>query len=87
MKINIFGGASQKIIKTILITEELKNLHQYSSLMTFLHSEGITVASSCSGAGVCRKCIVNESELSCQISFHDFINYKNHDIIIEISYL
>ena len=87
MKINIFGRASQKIVKSISITDDLKELHQYSSLMTFLLSEGVTIASSCSGAGVCRKCVINDSELSCQISFLDFINYKNHDILIEISYL
>ncbi len=87
MTIHIFGRASQNIVKSIKMTDELKDLHQYSSLMTFLISEGLNIASSCSGAGVCRKCVVNDSLLSCQVSFIDFINQKSHDIIIEINYL
>ena len=54
--------------------------------MDFLIKNGITVASSCAGEGRCRKCIVNENVLSCQINLKQFI-LNEVENTIEISYL
>ncbi len=79
----INGAASQKEIKKILIPDEFeKNL----SVMEFLISNSITIASSCSGVGSCKKCIINENILSCQITLKEFIS-DNLQSIIEVSYL
>ena len=55
--IEIFGKASGKLIKKISYEEKVGIERQ--SLMDFLISHGIPIASSCSGEGICRKCIVN----------------------------
>jgi Na+-transporting NADH:ubiquinone oxidoreductase subunit NqrF len=92
MQIQIFGNASQKIYKTI----EIKNLStlKKQSLMDFLLSHHIPIASSCLGEGICRKCIVNKEILSCQLELSQFIsqshihNKTNQNlIIISIDYL
>jgi len=82
-EITIAGLASLKIIKIISIP---KNLSEELSLMDFLTSNGITIASSCSGVGSCHKCFVNKSILSCQISVLKFIE-TTPSLRIEISYL
>ncbi len=54
------------------------------TLMDFLLKNDIRIASSCSGEGVCKKCIVNESIISCQISLLEFL--KSNQTVI-VSYL
>jgi Na+-transporting NADH:ubiquinone oxidoreductase subunit NqrF len=92
MQMQIFGNASQKIYKTIEIAD-LKLLKK-QSLMDFLLSHQIPVASSCLGEGICRKCVVNKEILSCQIELSQFIsqshiqsNPNQNLIIISIDYL
>lgn len=82
-KIIVFGNASLKIIKIIPISNNISN---ELSLMNFLRESGITIASSCDGVGICQKCSVNKTLLSCQISLNDFI--KKYPLgRVEISYL
>jgi Na+-transporting NADH:ubiquinone oxidoreductase subunit NqrF len=81
--ITVIGGASQKIVKIIPIPNDLS---PDLSLMNFLTTNGITVASSCSGVGSCKKCVINTAILSCQITVLEFID-KNPSKRIEISYL
>lgn len=86
IKIQIFGKASNQVIKTLQFSEVSE-----ISLMDFLREKEIPVASSCYGEGVCRKCVVNKNLLSCQISLKKFLDNamnKNSDKLqIEIDYL
>ncbi|MDD4976335.1 MAG: hypothetical protein PHY93_18395 [Bacteriovorax sp.] len=81
--ITVAGLASQKIIKIIPITN---NLPPELSLMNFLIANGVTIASSCGGVGVCNKCLLNRTVLSCQITLLEFIDI-NPSLRVEISYL
>lgn len=44
-----------------------------ADLLTFLREKTIPVASSCSGEGVCKKCVFNESFLSCKELVGDWV--------------
>jgi ferredoxin len=92
IKIQIFGKASNKIYKTIEVEDLISLKNQ--SLMDFLLSNQIPIASSCLGEGICRKCIVNKEILSCQIELSQFISQSHIQkesnqkiIIISIDYL
>ncbi|MBP9681630.1 MAG: hypothetical protein KBD76_09510 [Bacteriovorax sp.] len=77
------GLASGKIRGTFPI-DHLKS-HELS-LMEFLLEQKITIASSCLGKGQCKKCLINQNILSCQISLKDFIQNQDQ-AIVEVSYL
>ena len=58
------------------------------SLMDFLRLKSVSIASSCYGEGVCKKCVLkinNEEKLSCQIPMSFFTEESPY--IIEIDYL
>ncbi len=81
--IEIMGLASKSIVKKIPVPSPIpENL----SLMNFLISNKITIASSCNGVGSCQKCIVNKSILSCQLTLSNFIK-MTPSLRVEISYL
>jgi Na+-transporting NADH:ubiquinone oxidoreductase subunit NqrF len=73
------GLASGQTYKLIVQPEE-KQLR----LMNFLINHNFRIASSCSGEGVCKKCVVNKQIVSCQIKVEDFL--KENDSV-EIDYL
>jgi len=77
----IKGGASGKIVATIDI-----NGHEDENLMEFLRSQGIPLASSCLGMGVCEKCVINNDLLSCMYTVAQYIE-KTSNQPIEISYI
>lgn len=84
MELIIYGFASNKLLKKIKIDSILdKNIN----LMSFLLANKITIASSCNGEGQCRKCIVNNSIISCQTTLKEFIDSNEDDLTITISYL
>lgn len=92
IKLQIFGGASQTIIKIIDVPDNYQV--RKISLMDFLLGHGIPIASTCLGEGVCKKCIVNKEILSCQAQLSKFIsqshilgNLNQKIIIITIDYL
>lgn len=37
------------------------------TLLEFLKLKGFPIASSCSGKGICKKCVFNKAQLSCEI--------------------
>lgn len=80
--LQIYGGASQKLVKTIAVQVDDYD----STLMDFLRSHQVPVASSCFGEGVCRKCIVttkSKSEhLSCLITVGQFLRQYGAEITI-----
>ena len=82
-EIIVKGLASQKIIKVIPIQD---NLSTTLILMNFLIENGITIASSCSGVGSCKKCFINCTLLSCQLTLLEFIK-MTPSMTVEISYL
>lgn len=85
--LTVFGKASQKIIANISIAPEALFEYGQISLMNFLINNGIRIASSCSGEGVCKKCVVNENLISCQMTLAEYLNEKNDDTIIIVNYL
>lgn len=78
MQIKILGKASQT---TSLL--EIEPEHFQLSLMDYLNLKGFAIASSCSGVGVCKKCIVNEDLVSCQITLQEVIEQKLKVISID----
>jgi uncharacterized 2Fe-2S/4Fe-4S cluster protein (DUF4445 family) len=75
-EITLIGRASSKRWQYEVCEEDLSK-----TLLEFLQSRDVPIASSCGGLGVCEKCLYNDSELSCQIKMED-INFD-----IEIDYL
>ena len=81
--LTIFGLASEKVVKIIPISGTIA---LDLSLMNFLISNGITIASSCGGVGGCHKCLINRTQISCQVSLIEFLKL-NPSGRVEISYL
>lgn len=81
----IYGRASQKEIKRIPIAPADESIN----LMELLLSNGIPVASSCNGDGVCLKCIATvngEKVLTCQTDIQGIM--LDHDsVTLILSYL
>ncbi len=78
--LTVFGGASGKRYGP------WKTPPQPILLLEFLRAQGIPVASSCAGEGVCRQCVVNENVLSCQLTVQRFlVDYP--DGVVVIGYL
>jgi Na+-transporting NADH:ubiquinone oxidoreductase subunit NqrF len=42
-------------------------------LLTFLRKKGITIASSCDGEGVCKKCAIQNDWLTCEMTLKEFL--------------
>ena len=81
----IKGLASGKIVKTIEITMQ----HMESNLMDFLLFHHVPVASSCSGKGVCKKCICiygDNEVLTCQKSLIHLFS-KEKEVTIYFKHL
>ena len=74
--LNIKGLASGKNHQITVQPFELTNPH-----MNFLMSHSFHIASSCSGEGVCKKCIVNKTIISCQITVQDFLKVSDTVLI------
>lgn len=80
--ITIFGGASKTVFKEIPFSDS----DRPKTLMDFLRAHQVPIASSCLGEGFCRRCIVCDADLSCQISLGDFL-LAHPDHICLVSYL
>ena len=78
------GLASKKDIK-LFTWSDPKDIPT-TTLMDFLRQHKIPVASSCFGEGVCRRCKVNETILSCQVSVQELFSAAE-DCQITIDYL
>ena len=62
--LKVVGLASTKLLLEI----NVKQLNENDTLLEFLQRENIPIASSCMGAGQCKKCIVeinDQTQLSC----------------------
>lgn len=85
--LSIFGKASNKTVRTIGINYVQYEANKHKTLMQFLIENQIRIASSCSGEGVCKKCVVNDQLISCQITLEEFLKNENNAKIITIDYL
>ena len=57
-----------------------------TNLLEWLRSRGITIASSCDGEGVCKKCAIQKGWLTCEMTVNDFLKLEPQGVI-EVSYL
>ncbi len=55
-------------------------------LLFWLRKNGIPIASSCDGEGVCKKCGIQNGWLTCELTWESFFKLSQ-DKIIEVSYL
>lgn len=80
--LKVQGLASQKEIAEFIFDDPKDIPHL--SLMEFLRSKKIPIASSCFGEGVCRRCKVNEGLLTCQVSVYEFLTQSpNTPLLID----
>jgi Na+-transporting NADH:ubiquinone oxidoreductase subunit NqrF len=68
MQIEIKGNASGR---SEFISYEDLDLTEV--LLTFLRKKGITIASSCDGEGVCKKCVIQNDWLTCEMTLEEFL--------------
>lgn len=78
--VKVIGKASNKELTFLTNEVDLE-----MTLINFLVSKNLPIASSCRFEGVCRKCVVHSNVLSCQITLREYI--ETYGILIEIDYL
>jgi Na+-transporting NADH:ubiquinone oxidoreductase subunit NqrF len=81
MQVEIKGLASGR---SLFIDFDQSDLDQ--NLLVFLRSKGITIASSCDGNGICRKCTIQNDWMTCEMTLEEFFQRQNDRKII-VSYL
>jgi ferredoxin len=81
VQIEIVGGASGTSIFLSCADEELNE-----NLLTWLRRKGITIASSCDGEGICKKCIIQNGWKTCELTLKTFLE-RGPDGKILVSYL
>jgi Na+-transporting NADH:ubiquinone oxidoreductase subunit NqrF len=75
-------GLASKTSKTFAVKEEDLGL----DLLHWLRQKGVTIASSCDGEGVCKKCGIQNDWLTCELSLKEFF-LRQPDGKIFVSYL
>jgi Na+-transporting NADH:ubiquinone oxidoreductase subunit NqrF len=63
-----------------------RDLDLDKNLLRFLREKGITIASSCDGEGVCKKCSIQNDWLTCKLTLKTFLE-RQKDGKIFVSYL
>jgi hypothetical protein len=81
LQIIIQGKASGNSTVLDYKIEELDEL-----LLFFLRNKGVTIASSCDGEGVCKRCVIQNGWLTCGLTLKQFL-LRQPDGKIEIDYL
>lgn len=79
--IEVVGLASGTSRKLEAPDSELDQL-----LLFWLRSKGVTIASSCDGEGVCKKCTVQNGWLTCELTLEIFLK-RQPDGKIFVGYL
>jgi ferredoxin len=79
--IHIHGLASGKWIQLEVQSNDLKE-----NLLFWLRKNNLTIASSCDGEGVCRKCTIQNDWATCEMTLKDFLE-RQPDGVIKVSYL
>jgi len=57
-----------------------------TDLLTWLRANKVTIASSCDGEGVCKKCSIQNGWLTCELTLKEFLE-RQPDGKIEVGYL
>lgn len=57
-----------------------------TDLLTWLRAHNVTIASSCDGEGVCKKCHIQNGWLTCEMTLKEFLE-RQPDGKIEVGYL
>jgi Na+-transporting NADH:ubiquinone oxidoreductase subunit NqrF len=79
VQIEIKGKASGR---STFITYEEQDLKE--NLLIFLRKKGVTIASSCDGEGVCKKCVIQNDWLTCMMTLEEFFQRQpNRQIIVD----
>lgn len=81
MQISILGKASGRVTTLSVRQDDLSQ-----NLLKWLRQNGITIASSCDGEGVCKKCGIQNEWLTCELTLKDFFE-RQPDGIVKVSYL
>lgn len=81
MQVTLIGVASG-LIKDICYSDDDLN----KTLLIFLTEKGVTIASSCSGHGICKKCSIQSDWLTCKLTLKEFLE-RQFDGKIFVSYL
>ena len=81
MRITIIGLASGRRQDLDLASSELSDI-----LMDWLRKKNITIASSCDGEGVCKKCVIQNDWLTCQLTMEEFLQ-RQPEGLVYVSYL
>jgi len=81
MQIEVVGKASGRSTFIQYSATDLSRI-----LMVFLRENGITIASSCAGEGVCKKCSIQEEWLSCMMTLEEFLQ-RQSDGKVFVGYL
>lgn len=81
MQIEVLGLASGR---SYFLTYETSELNEI--LLDFLRKKNITIASSCDGEGVCKKCEIQNGWLTCQLTLEQFIQRQSNGKIF-VGYL
>ena len=81
MQITVKGRASGRLTPVPYTATDLEK-----DLLHFLLVNGITIASSCDGEGVCKKCGIQNGWLTCEMTLREFLE-RCPDGIVEVAYL
>jgi Na+-transporting NADH:ubiquinone oxidoreductase subunit NqrF len=81
VQVTLIGMASGKIF---LLEYSIHDLEK--TLLNFLVEKEVTIASSCSGHGICKKCTIQKDWLTCEMTLKQFLE-RQADRKIYISYL
>lgn len=81
MQVTVRGLASGKDFPV-----NYENFDLALDLLSFLRLKGVTIASSCDGEGVCKKCVIQNGWLTCEMTLEEFLKCRP-DGIIEVAYL
>jgi Na+-transporting NADH:ubiquinone oxidoreductase subunit NqrF len=65
---------------------EVKDSDMNENLLDWLRKNGVTIASSCAGEGVCRKCKIQNDWLTCEFTLQSFLETQP-DGKVSVSYL
>lgn len=81
MQITVKGLASGRTQ-----TFEIDPLDRSIILMRWLQNNGYSIASSCDGQGVCKKCVIQNEWITCEITVEQFLE-KDPSRTVLIAYL
>ena len=79
--IKVEGLASGRIIEIFYRDSDLE-----FDLLHWLRMKGVTIASSCDGEGVCKKCGIQNGWLTCELTLREFLS-REPSKIIKVAYL